>query len=336
MNLDDLTVAVLAASEHFQNYCLNPTTESIRYWEDWQVQHPEHQVIFTEAKALVKSLAMEPSEKEINAAFLDFKVAVDKRQNAGKAKLVAIPNRHLPNKNRRNLVAIAVMGLLAIGCWQYLLVPSTTLVQLATNYGEVQTHVLPDGSKVILNANSTLTYKDYWAANTARKVHLKGEAFFEVKKKSSKEPFKVRTDKGTIQVLGTSFNVKQRATTFEVALLEGSVALSIPKYPIIKMEPGELVRLEGTHFYDRSIADVDAFSAWRFQRMVFKEMTIAKVIQRLQEEFDWRVRVADQALLKRRITATIPKNDPELLLQALSAIYDLEIEELTNKTYLIK
>ena len=102
------------------------------------------------------------------------------------------------------------------------------------------------------------------------------------------------------------------------------------------MTPGELVRIDGTDFYDRRAADVDAFSAWRFQRMVFKEMSIAKVIQRLQEEFDWRVTVANQALLKRKITATIPKNDPELLLEALSEIYDLEIERLDNKAYLIK
>ena len=102
------------------------------------------------------------------------------------------------------------------------------------------------------------------------------------------------------------------------------------------MEPGELVKIEGTDFYDRSIADVDAFSAWRFQRMVFKEITIAKVIQRLQDEFDWKVTVADQSLLKRKITATIPKNDPELLLKALSEIYDLQIKQLNNKTYLIQ
>ena len=331
-----MTVAELTATEHFQDFCLNPTAESTRYWDNWQIQHPEHQAVFEEAKALVLYLAIEPSEKEINAAFLDFKVAVDKKQKIGKTKLISIANRHQPNKTRRNWLAIAVMALLAIGCWQYLLIPDTTLVQLATNYGEVQTHILPDGSKVILNANSTLSYEDYWPTNKPRKVHLKGEAFFEVKKKSGKEQFRVQTDKGAIQVLGTSFNVKQRANSFEVALLEGSVALSIPKYPIIKMEPGELIRIEGTDFYDRSIADVDAFSAWRFQRMVFKEMTISKVVQRLQEEFDWNVKVADQALLKRKITATIPKNDPELLLQALSEIYDLEIEAISNKTYLIK
>ncbi len=331
-----MTVASLAASEHFQNYCLNPTEETTQYWENWLVQHPENLETFEAAKSIVLSLAIEPTETDIQVAFKDFKAAVEKRQHKEEAKLIAISNQPKPKNNKGRFIAIAatIALLLTIGFWQYLL-PTNDTVLLTTNFGEVKTHLLPDGSKVILNANSTLTFKEHWA-NTTREVQLKGEAFFEVIKKSDKKQFIVQTDKGIIQVLGTSFNVKQRATAFEVALLEGVVALSIPKYPKIKMNPGELVRVDGTNFYDRSTADVDAFSAWRFQRMVFKESTIAKVIQRLQDEFDWTVNVADQALLKRKITATIPKNDPELLLEALSEIYDLQIEQLDNKAYLIK
>jgi len=332
-----MTVASLAASEYFQNYCLNPTVETTQYWKNWLVQHPEDLGTFEEAKALVLSLAIEPSETDIQAAFKDFKAAVEKRQSEEETKLIAISNQQKPKRTKRKFITIAatIALLITIGIWQYL-VPTNDLVQLSTNFGEVKTHLLPDGSKVILNANSTLTFKEHWASNTSREVQLKGEAFFEIIKRSDKERFIVQTDKGIIQVLGTSFNVKQRATAFEVALLEGIVALSIPKYPKIKMNPGELVRIDGTDFYDRKTADVDAFSAWRFQRMVFKEMTIAKVIQRLQDEFDWKVTVADQALLKRKINATIPKNDPELLLKALSEIYDLQIEQLDNKAYLIK
>jgi len=338
MNKNDMTVASLAASEHFQDYCLHPTAKTTQYWEDWLGQHPEHKTLFAEAKETVQSLALEPSETEIKAAFIDFKAAIEKRQSGTQTKLVAISKQRKTRKINRKFIAVAasVAFILAFGFWQYLIVPATSTVQLATNYGEVQTHTLPDGSKVILNANSTLTYNSYWPTNSPRKVQLQGEAFFEVKQKSQSEQFSVQTAKGNINVLGTSFNVFQRMKTLEVALLEGAVELAIPKYPIIKMEPGELVQLEGSDAFDRRIADVDAFSAWRFKRIVFKELTIARVIQRLQDEFDWTITVADQALLKRKITATIPKNDPGLLLEALSEIYDLEIKQLDNKAYLIK
>lgn len=331
-----MTVASLVASERFQNHCLNPTAESVQYWQEQLFQYPEKRVIVEEAKALVLALAMKPSDEEVSIAFLDFKKVIEQRQIKQPTKLVAFPRQQKPKKSRLITIAATILFVLSIGIWQFFLAPTTAMIQLATNYGELKTALLPDGSKVILNANSRLMFKKHWVSGKPREVQLQGEAFFEVKKKPTKEQFIVQTDKGKIQVLGTSFNVKQRAVVFEVALLEGAVALSIPKYPIIKMEPGELVRVDGTDFYDRSIADVDAFSAWRFQRMVFKEMTIAKVIQRLQDEFNWRVTVANQGLLKRKITATIPKNDPELLLEALSEIYDLEIEQLNDKTYLIK
>jgi len=333
-----MTVASLVASEDFQNHCLHPTRQSVQYWEQQLFQYPTKRLVFEEAKDLVLSLAVQPSDKEVKEAFLDFKKEINKTQTEQPTKLVILPKKQVPKRKKKMVIAVAAMILfiLSISVWQFFLAPTAILIELATNYGEIKTHLLPDGSKVILNANSSLTFTEHWANNTPREVQLQGEAFFEVKKKSIEEQFIVQTNKGKIEVLGTSFNVKQRNTAFEVALLEGAVALSVPKYPIIKMEPGELVRIEGSDFYDRSIADVDAFSAWRFQRMVFKEMTISKVIQRLQEEFDWKVTVADQALLKRKITATIPKNDPELLLKALSEIYDLEIEQLTNSTYLIK
>ncbi len=333
-----MTVASLVASERFQNHCLHPTAQSMQYWEQQLLQYPTKRVVFEEAKTLVLSLAVQPSTLEVAAAFSDFKKAIKKRQTEEPTKLVVLPKKQAPKRKKRTAIAVAAMILfiVSMSVWQFFLAPTNVMMQLTTNYGEIKTHLLPDGSKVILNANSSLTFKEHWTNNTTREVQLQGEAFFEVKKKSVREQFIVQTNKGTIQVLGTSFNVKQRTTAFEVALLEGSIELFVPKYPRIKMEPGELIRIEGTDFYDRSIADVDALSAWRFQRMVFKEMSVAKVIQRLQEEFDWKVTVADRALLKRKITATIPKNDPELLLKALSEIYDLQIEKLANKIYLIK
>lgn len=332
-----MTVASLAASEHFQNHCLSPTVESKQYWEKQLLQNPEYSEIYEEAKTLVLSLNTQLTEAEVEEAFLNFKEVVEEKQRAKPTKLVAFPQKKKANIKRNYwLTAATILLLISVGIWQLFLTNKATTIQLATNYGEVKTHVLPDGSKVILNANSILKFSDQWPKGEPRTLQLLGEAFFEVKKKGISEKFTVATEKGKVEVLGTSFNVKQRAEALEVALLEGAVALSVPKYPTIKMEPGELVRIAGTTFFDRQKADVDAFSAWRFQRMVFKEMEIEKVIQRLQEEFNWTVKVANQALLKRKITATIPKNDPELLLQALSEIYELDIKRLNKQTYLIK
>ncbi|MFK8008511.1 MAG: FecR family protein [Saprospiraceae bacterium] len=88
---------------------------------------------------------------------------------------------------------------------------------------EVQKLQLADGSKVWLNVGSTLSYPAEFSA-TERPIKLNGEAFFEVSKDQNR-PFQVITNRTTVTVLGTEFNVRDIAVekTFEVAVQEGKV-----------------------------------------------------------------------------------------------------------------
>ncbi|MCR9248839.1 MAG: FecR family protein [bacterium] len=90
---------------------------------------------------------------------------------------------------------------------------------VVTAFGQQEVVNLPDGSTVRLNANSQLSYDEDEFLND-RLLKLEGEAFFEVEKGSK---FQVNTDIGTIQVLGTSFNVKSRPEQFEVLCFTGKV-----------------------------------------------------------------------------------------------------------------
>lgn len=91
----------------------------------------------------------------------------------------------------------------------------------STNFGEQQTITLLDGSEVILNAKSTLTYnKKDWATN--REVTLDGEGFFKVKKGST---FTVNATNGSITVLGTQFNVLNNSNFFETTCYQGKVSV---------------------------------------------------------------------------------------------------------------
>ncbi len=82
-----------------------------------------------------------------------------------------------------------------------------------TSFGEQKTVALLDGSDVVLNANSIISFNPKQWKNK-RIVYLQGEAFFKVKK--DKKPFEVKTQNGTIQVLGTRFNVTSYLDYFRV------------------------------------------------------------------------------------------------------------------------
>src|SRR5690606_18604809 len=94
-----------------------------------------------------------------------------------------------------------------------------------TDYGERKPYLLPDGSYVMLNGNSSLKFTD-WESDGIRQVWLDGEALFDVVHMSDDRPFIVRTAGGVdVNVLGTRFNVKMRKGTAEVLLQKGRVAL---------------------------------------------------------------------------------------------------------------
>jgi len=99
--------------------------------------------------------------------------------------------------------------------------------EVAVARGNKALVTLPDQSKVWINSNSTLEYKN--GEKNTREVKLSGEAFFKVSK-DKKRPFIVSANDLQVEVLGTSFNVKARQASdiVETSLVEGSVKIQSP------------------------------------------------------------------------------------------------------------
>lgn len=111
-------------------------------------------------------------------------------------------------------VAASIVILFSVG--SFLRFYTTTIENPAGQHLEA---MLPDQSKVNLNAQSSISYNPYWW-KISRKVTLEGEAFFEVQKGMK---FTVGSEKGTTQVLGTSFNVFAREEIYKVTCITGTV-----------------------------------------------------------------------------------------------------------------
>ena len=100
----------------------------------------------------------------------------------------------------------------------------TSSVTYTTGIGETQKVTLADGSVIELNANSSVSHDRFFWEND-KQVHLEGEAYFTITKGKG---FAVHTTKGTVQVLGTQFNIKDR-TQFTLACYEGRVSFDTNK-----------------------------------------------------------------------------------------------------------
>lgn len=147
--------------------------------------------------------------------------------------------------------------------------------------------ILPDGSKVWLNAASSLKYPTSFAGNE-RNVQLTGEAYFEVAKDASK-PFKVNVNELNVKVLGTHFNVMAYADedAIKTTLLEGSVQLtSGGSSSMLKPDQQGIVRGNKINIVD---VEASSFVAWKNGYFEFSRSNIQDIMKQLSRWYDMQV-----------------------------------------------
>jgi len=139
---------------------------------------------------------------------------------------------------------------------------------------------LPDGTKVWLNAESSLSYPAKFG-NEERRVELKGEGYFEVAKDKTK-PFIVSTENQKIEVLGTHFNVNayDDEPSIKTTLLEGSVKVN-NKF----LKPGQQSILTAQSFTIVNV-DVEEAIAWKNGVFLFNNENIKSALQKLARWYD--------------------------------------------------
>ncbi|TJY60087.1 DUF4974 domain-containing protein [Sphingobacterium alkalisoli] len=156
---------------------------------------------------------------------------------------------------------------------------------LSTARGETYQVTLPDGSRVYLNAASSLTYSASLLQNGKRVVKLIGEGYFEVAK-DKRHPFIVKTNKQEIEVLGTHFNISSY-TDDEVektTLLEGSVKLSaLGNSKLLK--PGQQAKLSGGKIAIVE-TDADLAVAWKNNEFVVESEHIEAIMKMIERWYN--------------------------------------------------
>lgn len=144
---------------------------------------------------------------------------------------------------------------------------------------------LPDGTRVWLNAASSLKYPVRFEGKE-RKVTLQGEGYFEVAKDKNK-PFKVNSGNQELEVLGTHFNINSYAdeTSSKTTLLEGAVRLSPSGGQGLILSPGQqAVVASGRMKVDR--VDLDEVMAWKNGNFVFNDEELEQIMRKISRWYD--------------------------------------------------
>lgn len=215
------------------------------------------------------------------------------------------------SKSRLNwLVGLSAAASFLIGLF-VLMQPEKQVGITTTASAEVKTVSLPDGSKVSLNAKSSLTYEvDGWVDD--RKIKLKGEAFFEVQKG---EKFEVSTPNGNVEVLGTSFNVFARANILYVECVTGKVRVSsMDKNTVEILTPGENIQLTGGVIAKPTFEDR---SDWRSNKLSYKAASLVQIIEDIEHKFDLKITI-DKQVQATNFTGEVLMDDVSSSLQSFA------------------
>jgi transmembrane sensor len=204
---------------------------------------------------------------------------------------------------------IQVAAVLVIGFviyTQFFLSTLTTVDTVANQKLEV---VLPDASLVQLNSLSQLSFnKKKWSE--IRKVNLTGEAYFKVAKGSR---FDVETSSGTVSVLGTQFNVKNREDYFEVKCFEGKVRVSYNDQKT-ELDAGKALRIVHGKIIHSEIAYETPFWIDNFSN--FESVPFSEVINEFERQYD--VKIKTDIDINQLFTGRFMHTDITMALQSIT------------------
>ncbi|WP_293299372.1 FecR family protein [Pedobacter sp. UBA4863] len=161
---------------------------------------------------------------------------------------------------------------------------------LSTPIGGTFSVVLSDGSKVWLNAASSLKFPAKFAG-AERRVEVFGEAYFEIAK-DRKRPFLVKNGSSEIKVLGTHFNVMAYPNEYQsiLTLLEGSVQFAKGKHTEL-LSPGKQLLYEESSTVTKQVdANIEEVMAWRNNLFVFNNTSLNEIMKDLERWYDVKIK----------------------------------------------
>ncbi|WP_276483304.1 FecR family protein [Paraflavitalea pollutisoli] len=314
------TIEDIIADEAFQAWYLTGHEVARVTWQQRMEADPALVPLVKEAQACMDALAIR--EKELPQ---DRLALAEARLMRNLPATPATPVVAMQRRTSRWWWAAAAAVLLAASLVVIFNKP-TDPSTLQTAYGEIRKQLLPDGSTVMLNANSEISYQGGWKTGNTREIWLKGEAFFHVAKTPNKAKFIVHTDRFDVEVTGTQFNVMNRAGKTNVMLTEGSVTLHMKDGRALQMKPGDFVEFDDLQPSIKTAKEENVL-AWKDKKLYFEKTPLRIAAKQIEELYGVKITLASKQIGDKIISGIVMNDNLDALLQALEAATELHISQ---------
>ena len=317
MNFNRYQISDFLDNADFRDWVLTPNSELEAYWLEWIKDHPEAYSVIEQARKVLldleaerKEVSQKKREKLWNRIEETNQSADNQKKDNGKVLPIHPRYANLGTPKKKTVKRRTLLINLGVAASLLIIGVFITGYFFGSNTKEVKEEILwvrkqnpkgqkskiklPDGSKVTLNAESELLYKEKFEGIT-REVFLEGEAFFEVEKNTEK-PFVVHSADVLTTALGTSFNIKytEDGSPLKVSLVTGKVKVEGPNGKDDKhiITPGEQLKFDLLkHTTHREMFNPTLVLAWKNNIISFQNADQEEVFSTLSRwygvEFDF-------------------------------------------------
>ena len=329
----------LLKNEEFVLWVVNPREESNHYWSKWIAANPDKRKDVEFARQFILS-----SQNRI----------VEKMPEEGYDYVLEKIFNHKQRKKQKQvrywqpLSVAASIALIVASIFVFLHEPNVreseevftvTTIQKEAPPGRKVTTRLPDGSVVMLNSGSQISFPEQFKGDS-REISLTGEAFFEVEH-NPEIPFIVSMNGDKVRVLGTSFNIRSypEDSVVQVSVATGRVSYSIPSGESVMLLPDQLATYDLTKgsLVTGKVDPLQAYG-WKDQIIYFESTSFDKVIAELKRWYGVEFEVHGHYQHIGKFSGEFRNETLSQVLKGLSFIYkfDYRIDGtkviLTNKT----
>jgi transmembrane sensor len=331
------TLSDFIADPFFQDWVIHPEGGAAMFWNDWVPRHPEKAEMIREARMLLESVGFEeqlPKEEEVQQSLARAREIIA----AGSGRVVELPLDGRRGRIRRTGWAAAVIAGIGIATVIGYLSKSHRPAEqsYATPYGEMRTLYLPDSSKLVLNAHSSVRYAGNWRHGQVREVWLDGEGYFDVRQDKA-STFLVHTKELTVEVLGTAFDIRNRRGKTEVVLETGRIRVLFRAgiHEDVVLAPGDRIiydpaKTELAH----TVTVPENYTSWKDKKLI--EPTVGEILDYLEDNYHKTFILEDSTLAGKKIGGVILLDNLNDALFALSTVLNVNIIQRQDSIILKK
>ncbi|GAA5520740.1 FecR domain-containing protein [Aliifodinibius salicampi] len=322
------------------------TAEQKEYWDNWLHDNPDRQLIVREAKNIINTIDNEHEVPDPYEELEKLNQAINQYESHQQLNRLISSYSNRGNQSYRTMTRHATAALLAIvvllgGALSFFYINGTLsgsqelaktqqTERYSTDYGEKITFRLSDGSRITLNGNSNLTFSTTEKNGLSTEVWLEGEAYFQIThlEGDKQRSFTVRTNDGTVSVLGTRFVVNTFRGETKTVLEEGKVTINNPGSSAnYELSPGELARFKAD---DSTITikevNTQVYTSWIKDKLIFENTPMTEVAKRIENTFGVKV-VLSTKLTHETLSGSIKSSNLNVLKEALEEVLHTNIKQ---------